>query len=72
MKVAAAIEIVKALTAAIHDLKKVPSGHLYATVMGTLSLANYQGALGAIKRAGLIEISESHMITWVGPTLPRA
>lgn len=55
-----------AIAEAIRKLGTVPSGHLYASLMGHLSLDQYQQIIGRLKRAGLV--SESyHELTWIGP-----
>lgn len=62
----AALQIVMALGEAIQSLKSVPSGHLYAQVMGQVSLEAFNGAIGVLKRAGAVK-EENHLLTWVGP-----
>jgi len=64
-KIKAAVEITKAIACAIKDLGSVPSGHLYARLMGHLSLENFQGAIGTLKRLGLVE-EKNHLLTYVG------
>ena len=58
-------EICLAIAEAIRELKQVPSGHLYARLMGRLSLEEYNLLIGFIQRAGLIKI-QNHLITWIG------
>jgi hypothetical protein len=55
-----------ALAEAIRALGSVPSGHLYARVMGALSLEAYQSLIRSLVSAGLVRNS-SHMLTWIGP-----
>lgn len=43
----------------------VPSGVLYADVMGNLSLPNYQAIIVALEVAGVVK-SENHVLTWIG------
>jgi hypothetical protein len=62
----ATIAAARILADAIRDLGEVPSGHLYAHVMGAMSLETYQGLIGILKRAGLIE-EKAHLLTWIGP-----
>jgi hypothetical protein len=57
-----------AVAEAIRELGSVPSGHLYAQLMGQLSLESYGAILRTLKGAGLVE-EKSHLLTWVGPTL---
>jgi hypothetical protein len=63
--VTATIRIVSAFGQAIRDLGSVPSGHLYATVMGSLNLTEYQAAIGILIKAGLVE-DRHHLLVWIG------
>ena len=67
-QVRAAVSAVAALAEAVRGLGEVPSGVLYANVMGSLSLDQYQQAIGILKRAGLVE-ETGHVLRWVGPAL---
>lgn len=66
----AALQCVAALAEAIQSLGSVPSGHLYIQVMGVLTMDQYNGAIGLLKRAGLVT-EAGHVLTWVGPTLAK-
>jgi hypothetical protein len=46
----------------------VPSGHLYARVMSTLSLAQYNGILTVLKKSNLVS-EKNNLLTWTGPVL---
>jgi hypothetical protein len=46
----------------------MPSGHLYARVMGTLSLAQYDGIIRVLKKSELVT-EKNHLLAWVGPKL---
>lgn len=60
--------IVAAIAGAIKELGSVPSGHLYARVMGILSIDQYNTVIGILKKQGLI--TESHyLLTWVDSEL---
>ena len=62
----AAVAVVAAVGEAIRGLGSVPSGHLYAQLMGKMNLDQYNQVIGILKRAGLV--SESfHELKWVGP-----
>jgi hypothetical protein len=61
----AAVRIVSALAEAIRDLGQVPSGRLYASVMGVMNLSEYQQAIGVLIKAGLIE-NRHHLLIWIG------
>lgn len=65
----AAIAMTRALAEAIRDLKEVPAGHLYAQVMGHLSLETFESIIGILVGAGLVTRAGSHMLTWTGPTV---
>jgi hypothetical protein len=51
---------------AIRELGSVPSGHLYANLLGHLTLENYKSIIRTLRGAGLVEES-NHVLTWVGP-----
>jgi len=55
-----------AIGEAIRDLGTVPSGHLYAAVMGHMSLSTYQAILGDLEDRGRIKQDRSHLIRWIG------
>jgi hypothetical protein len=60
-----AIRIVSALAEAIRDLGQVPAGHLYASVMGTFNLDQYNQAIGVLIKAKLVE-DRHHLLLWIG------
>ena len=49
---------------AIYELKRVPAGHLYASVMGSLTLEAFEVILGALVQAGLVR-REGDELVWV-------
>jgi hypothetical protein len=65
-KTEAQMQIVRAVAEAIKELKEVPSGHLYARIAGKISSETFERVLAALKIAGLISVSPSHLITWTG------
>ena len=65
-KTEAQMQLVRAIAEAIRELKEVPSGHLYARIAGKISSETYERVLTALKIAGLISVSPSHLITWTG------
>lgn len=65
--ITAAIQTAAALGDTIRALGSVPSGHLYAQVMGHMSLDSYQGCITLLKQAELVE-EKNHLLTWVGPS----
>lgn len=61
------LQVVLAITETIREMGAVPSGHLYAPLTGKLTLEQYQRIIGVIKRAGLVRVAPSGLITWIGP-----
>jgi hypothetical protein len=61
-----AIRFVAAIGQAIKELGSVPSGHLYAQLMGRMTLSQYQNILSLLERSGLIKIGNDHLIKWIG------
>lgn len=52
----------KIIFLAIKEAGGMPSGHLYAAVMGSLSLQEYQTCLDVLKSTGLVKES-NHFLT---------
>ena len=67
-QIRAAIETVRLLADTIRELKRVPSGELYAQVMGAMDLVTYQRAIQTLKNTGLVSES-GHLLEWRGPTI---
>jgi hypothetical protein len=55
----------KAVAEAIKEAGSIPSGHLYAQLMGKMSLGSYEKMIDAMRRMGVIKI-ENHLITYAG------
>ena len=66
----AAVGIVAAVGAAIKELGSVPSGHLYARLMGQMSLETYETIISNIVANGLIRRDSNHLLVWTGPSIP--
>jgi hypothetical protein len=64
----AALMACKTFADAIRELGSVPSGHLYANVIGHMDLPTYERIIETLKRAGLVA-EKNHLLTWVGPKL---
>jgi hypothetical protein len=65
-------KVIAAIAEAIRGLREVPSGHLYAQLMGHMTLDQYGQVIAILKRAGLVE-EKSHLLRWVGPNVaPKA
>lgn len=69
-QVRAALGVVMAVSETIRELKEVPSGTLYANLMGQLSLEQYTKVIDMLKRTGLVEETQAHLLKWVGPVIP--
>jgi len=65
-QVQALIAAIRAVGDTIRDLGEVPSGHLYAMLMGHMSLETYNKLIGALQQSKLVKV-ENHLITWIGP-----
>jgi len=66
-QVSAAIKATAAVAEAIRGLKEVPSGELYARLMPYMTLEAYEGIIGTLVRAGLVDRKPSHILVWIGP-----
>lgn len=64
--VTAGVKLAMAVGDAIRDLGEVPAGHLYARVMGYMSLRSFDALIDILVKAGLVRRS-SHLLIWVGP-----
>ena len=62
----AAVEIIKAVADTIKNLKRVPSGHLYAHLMGYMDIDQYEQIITILIHAGLIEKTDAHELIWKG------
>ena len=61
----AAVAVVVAIGETIKDLGSVPSGHLYAQLMGRMSLETYNKVIALLVKTGAVK-EENHLLTWVG------
>lgn len=64
----AAIQIV---ASAIQEVGEVPSGHLYAALMGKLTINDYNYIIDTLKGAGVVE-EKYHLLKWIGPARKEA
>lgn len=71
-QVNAALEMVRAVGDAIREAGEVPSGHLYAVLMGKVDLAGYERMVDMLVGAGLVERAPNHLLRWVGPAKEAA
>lgn len=71
-RVEGTLRVILAISQAIKELRTVPSGHLYARLMGHLSIDDYQSVIATLVRAGLVHEHPSHLLEWIGPSGPTA
>lgn len=64
-----AIKVLVAVSEAVRGAGQVPSGVLYAALVGVVDLPTYEWVLGKLIGAGLIKVEANHLIRWVGPVL---
>lgn len=67
-QVEAYIEICRTIAEAVKEAGEfgIPSGHVYAMLIGTMSLQTYEGIIDKLKGAGLIREDNSHLLYYVG------
>jgi len=65
-QVKAATMVVVTVGQAIRELGSVPNGHLYARLMGHLSLDSYNAVIETLKKAGVVK-EENNVLTYIGP-----
>jgi len=64
-QVSNAIQILRAIAETIRELKEVPSGTLYAQLMGQMDLATYQRVIDTLKGAKVIEETPASLLRWI-------
>jgi hypothetical protein len=66
-----ALKMILAVSETIREAGRIPSGTLYAVLMGKVDMAGYTKMIDILKRAGLVE-EKFHELIWVGgPRLER-
>ncbi len=65
-QIAAYLETIRAIADTVQELGSVPAGHLYARLMGVMSLETFNGMIGTLTSAGLVKQNASHLIVWTG------
>jgi hypothetical protein len=63
-QVTSALKMTMAMAEAIQGLGQVPSGTLYAHVMGRMNLETYERIIAVLIKGGLIR-KQGHLLTWV-------
>lgn len=66
-QVNAYFSMIRAIADTIKDLKRIPSGHLYAQLMSHIDLSTYEKIIDILKRTKLIEEKHNELI-WIGPS----
>jgi hypothetical protein len=67
-KARAMILVTQAVADSIRDAGPIPAGHLYAALMGVMSLDLFEQVVGGLVNGGLVRRDRSHLLTWAGPT----
>ena len=65
-QVQAVFDVLVAITEVIRTKGEVPSGDLYASLMGSIDLRTFELILSKIKGSGLV-VEKNHLLVWVGP-----
>lgn len=63
-QIQSAITAVSEIGKVIREVKRIPSGHLYAQLMGVLSLEKYEMIIGLLKKTGLVTEQNNELI-WI-------
>ena len=62
-----AAQVAHAIAEVIRELGEIPSGHLYARLMGMMDLSQYEQIIGLLIDARLVERDRFHLLRWIGP-----
>ena len=63
------LTMIYAIAETVREAGEVPSGTIYATLAGRVTLDGYKKMLTILQAAGLITVNANHMLRWVGPTI---
>lgn len=63
----AAVRVAHAIAESIRELGEIPSGHLYARLMGIMDLRQYEQFIDILIDARLVERTPAHRLRWIGP-----
>jgi hypothetical protein len=61
--------MIVAVSECIRELHEIPNGHLYAQLVGKVSLVEYESLIRILINAKLVKQDRSHMLRWIGPNL---
>lgn len=67
-QIVSSIQATAAIAETIRMVGSIPSGHLYAQLLGRMSFEAYEAIIAMLKRAGLVA-EENNVLRWVGPAL---
>jgi hypothetical protein len=67
----AGLQIMMAVAETIREAGEVPSGVLYAGLIGRIDIHGYTKLIGILKNSGLVE-EQAHLLRWIGPALEVA
>lgn len=70
-QIAAAFAVLTAVADTIRELGSVPSGDLYAQLMGRMDIHTYNKLIDRLKGAGLVSEDRSNLLTWTGPVFDK-
>jgi hypothetical protein len=63
----AALNVVQAIAETIRELGELPSGELYARLVGKLDLPDYEEVIRILKETGLVTETPGHLLRWNEP-----
>jgi len=63
----AALNAIHAIAETIRELDEVPSGELYARLMGKIELHDYEQIISTWKRTGLVTETPAGLLRWNHP-----
>lgn len=67
----AALNAIHAIAETIRELDEVPSGELYARLMGKIELHDYEQIISTLKRTGLVSETPAGLLRWNHPETKR-
>ena len=65
-QIANALLLCEELGYAIHQVKEIPAGTLYAAIMSRVSLDTFNACLSTLEKSGLVKVEKSHLVKWTG------
>ncbi len=65
----AAVRALVAVAELIRDLRQVPAGKLYATLMPVMDKPAFDGMIRTLVNTGLVHEDNNHLLTWIEPVV---